>query len=893
MLEEQGNDGDVAGGHRKTYLRSVSWSDRWSPSSCSNPSSNPKQSQPFSNKARASLPPLQPLCISRRPVEEWPRPGSDDLGHWPHPPTPSANRSRPPSSSASSSPRPLDVSDTSTDFLLRKDKLAFFDKECSRIADHIYLGSDAVARNREILRQNGITHVLNCVGFVSPEYFKNDLIYKTLWLQDSPSEDITSILYDVFDYFEDVREQGGRVLVHCCQGVSRSTSLVIAYLMWRDGQSFEDAFQFVKAARGITNPNMGFACQLLQCQKRVHAVPASPNSVLRMYRMAPHSSYDSLHLVPKMLNHPSALGLDSRGAFIVHVPSVIYIWVGKNCTQVMLNHASAAASQVVRYERAQGPIVNIDEGKEPSEFWDALANCPLLTDDFDRVGKDKDAKEEKDRVAAAISLGVGNKKVSEYDVDYEIFHKALSGGVVPPVPLSATGSEAETHLPARENCWEENGWGKLRWKFASGKLLTSSKLLTCNNGHMGDKPDTSFKDSCNNDAEEQPRSPTDSWLSPSPPCRSPDSFSCYSNTSSTYNSKSPLPSPSEEHPRSPTDSWLSPSHPCRSPDSFSCFSNTSPTYNSKSPLPSPSYSSSSFTFSPGSSNWSDLSFLSSQPSPSSSEFKELMVVKGPSTSPSPSLEGKTCLQCTGTFSSLAEPFAAPNASRVEKACVPCKGNSPSLAERRGSSPPSLVLSPSVNKHMHSKPSRNIVRSWSFSLPDLEEDMMLVDNGSNQSEGRGCDESNGKELMSHTDLSGVGSEVQEEYEKEFSLRQPVLYRWPAMEKVEMPSSGVLDSRSVFLFLAQDVKLGDKKPKILYVWVGCDVPSEEGQYQLIHSDLEDKHSPVYWEKVGRIFLNHMGVPMDVPIQVIRDSKAPEQLIDGSNRFSFQQVEDYCHN
>ncbi|PQQ14871.1 protein-tyrosine-phosphatase MKP1 [Prunus yedoensis var. nudiflora] len=77
----------------------------------------------------------------------------------------------------------------------------------------------------------------------------------------------TSILYDVFDYFEDVREQGGRVFVHYCQGVSRSTLLVIAYLMWREGQSFDDAFQYVEAARGIADPNMGFACQLLQCQK--------------------------------------------------------------------------------------------------------------------------------------------------------------------------------------------------------------------------------------------------------------------------------------------------------------------------------------------------------------------------------------------------------------------------------------------------------------------------------------------------------------------------------------------------------------------------------------------------------------------------------------------------
>ncbi|BFG23097.1 hypothetical protein CerSpe_093710 [Prunus speciosa] len=144
----------------------------------------------------------------------------------------------------------------------------------------------------------------------------------------------TSILYDVFDYFEDVREHGGRVFVHCCQGVSRSTSLVIAYLMWREGQSFDDAFQYVEAARGIADPNMGFASQLLQCQKRVHAFPLSPSSLLRMYRIAPHSPYDPLHL-------------DSRGAFIVHIPSAIYVRIGKNCEAIMERDARGAVCQIV------------------------------------------------------------------------------------------------------------------------------------------------------------------------------------------------------------------------------------------------------------------------------------------------------------------------------------------------------------------------------------------------------------------------------------------------------------------------------------------------------------------------------------------------------------------
>ncbi|KAG1371650.1 protein-tyrosine-phosphatase MKP1 [Cocos nucifera] len=463
MAGEEGAAVGPLSGSRKTFWRSASWSssrtsapDR---SSCSTEEKNstngpfrrcpppPLTPRSQSGKARSCLPPLQPLSITRRSWEDWPKPSCDDVGEWPQPPTPSGK------ASANKLGEGLKLDLSSLRSQVKKDQIAFFDKECSKVADHIYLGGDSVARNRDILRQNGISHVLNCVGFVCPEYFKSDLVYKTLWLQDSPTEDITSILYDVFDYFEDVREQGGRVFVHCCQGVSRSTSLVIAYLMWREGQSFDDAFQYVKAARGIANPNVGFACQLLQCQKRVHAIPLSPNSVLRMYRMAPHSSYDPLHLVPKMLNDPSQAALDSRGAFIIHVLSSIYVWVGKNCELVMEKDAKAAAFQVIRYEKVQGPVMMIEEGDEPSEFWEAFSSAPLNSDNATKINKEQ--------IETAIKVAVGKRRVESYDADFELFYNAITGGVVP--PFSSSGPEQETHLPARES-----NWSILRRKFITG-----------------------------------------------------------------------------------------------------------------------------------------------------------------------------------------------------------------------------------------------------------------------------------------------------------------------------------------------------------------------------------------------------------------------------------------
>ena len=66
--------------------------------------------------------------------------------------------------------------------------------------------------------------------------------------------------------------------------------------------------------------------------------------------MAPHSPYDPLHLVPKLIDHPSSRALDSRGAFVVHVPNAIYVWIGKECGSVMCCNARSAAAQVVYFK---------------------------------------------------------------------------------------------------------------------------------------------------------------------------------------------------------------------------------------------------------------------------------------------------------------------------------------------------------------------------------------------------------------------------------------------------------------------------------------------------------------------------------------------------------------
>lgn len=79
---------------------------------------------------------------------------------------------------------------------------------------------------------------------------------------DDAQEDIACTFHECFDFIEAARAGGDRVLVHCSQGVSRSSTIVIAYAMWRLDQSYETIFEHVKKIRGIVNPNIGFTCVL-------------------------------------------------------------------------------------------------------------------------------------------------------------------------------------------------------------------------------------------------------------------------------------------------------------------------------------------------------------------------------------------------------------------------------------------------------------------------------------------------------------------------------------------------------------------------------------------------------------------------------------------------------
>ena len=272
----------------------------------------------------------------------------------------------------SSFARPLETTRyTRTESQLKADKLAASSGQCAEVTPFLFVSGREVAADEAALRRHGITHVVNCAGLHVPNFFEEQkkereggvtgegrsaastsssspplrCQYLTLNMFDSKiGEDLTWFVYDVIAFVEEARKNGGKVLVHCIQGVSRSCSFCIAYLMWASSSSqsssssfsaalgFKEAFAFVKERRLVASPNVAFTCNLVEWAK-LRSAAAGAGGAARLepllLRVAAHGAHDPSRLVVKVCRSekdyrrtvkPAPDALDTRGVFIVLAP---------------------------------------------------------------------------------------------------------------------------------------------------------------------------------------------------------------------------------------------------------------------------------------------------------------------------------------------------------------------------------------------------------------------------------------------------------------------------------------------------------------------------------------------------------------------------------------------
>jgi hypothetical protein len=82
------------------------------------------------------------------------------------------------------------------------------------------------------------------------------------------------------EFVDEQRRAGRPVYVHCRAGVSRSTMVVTAYLMWRDGKSRDEALAIIRSKRSRIKPNPAFM-KLLQEWEESLRRPVKVRTILR------------------------------------------------------------------------------------------------------------------------------------------------------------------------------------------------------------------------------------------------------------------------------------------------------------------------------------------------------------------------------------------------------------------------------------------------------------------------------------------------------------------------------------------------------------------------------------------------------------------------------------
>jgi atypical dual specificity phosphatase len=135
------------------------------------------------------------------------------------------------------------------------------DEKLHYVIDGVYIGSQDSAVNLPALNECKITHILNVATGIKnafPEQYK----YLSIELLDLPETNIREVFSRTNKFIQQAIADNGRVLVHCNAGISRSSSIVLAYLLAIHRMKYEDAYELLKRARSIIRPNEGFVKQL-------------------------------------------------------------------------------------------------------------------------------------------------------------------------------------------------------------------------------------------------------------------------------------------------------------------------------------------------------------------------------------------------------------------------------------------------------------------------------------------------------------------------------------------------------------------------------------------------------------------------------------------------------
>jgi protein-tyrosine phosphatase len=134
----------------------------------------------------------------------------------------------------------------------------------------LYLGSLDDAINTDWIKKNNIKDVITVITGIDTESLINSLSEINVKCHvfdvcDNSKQNLSSLFQTLFD----IVDSSPSVLIHCGMGISRSATVVLAYLMYSKKMYLNDAVLFVLKSRLCIFPNDGFIIQLIEFENKL------------------------------------------------------------------------------------------------------------------------------------------------------------------------------------------------------------------------------------------------------------------------------------------------------------------------------------------------------------------------------------------------------------------------------------------------------------------------------------------------------------------------------------------------------------------------------------------------------------------------------------------------
>ena len=131
------------------------------------------------------------------------------------------------------------------------------------VYEQLYVGDIETLRRQDAVRQEGVEAVVR-LDLRDRDKLHWDDRFTVL---DVPINDGANVPDGVFekvtDFIHEQVQQEKTVLVHCNMGVSRSTTMVMAYLIQYEGMSLGEAFGTVREGREVARPHGALLASLI------------------------------------------------------------------------------------------------------------------------------------------------------------------------------------------------------------------------------------------------------------------------------------------------------------------------------------------------------------------------------------------------------------------------------------------------------------------------------------------------------------------------------------------------------------------------------------------------------------------------------------------------------